>query len=208
MRADSKGDVVNILGLLVMLLLAASTQAYGEQEIQPIAVKESSGPVLEVYPAHPEMKNPEVIHFRPIGVFRTPYTPDTGAPRQGVLQPETAAVIEIDPVYRKGLADLDNFEYIIVLYYFNLSRTWSPVVKPPMSSRHFGLFATRSPRRPNPIGFSVVKLESVDMEKGILNLRGIDAFDGTPVLDIKPYIPSVDIVRSPKNVEAEKKYGL
>ena len=78
---------------------------------------------------------------------------------------------------------------------------------PPMKGNQSWAVATRSPKRPNPIGFSVVRLDSIDMDKGILHLSGVDAFDGTPVLDIKPYIPSVDIVDSPKNVETEKALG-
>jgi tRNA (adenine37-N6)-methyltransferase len=166
-----------------------------------------ANPAQEIYPVNPEIKGQNVINFRPIGVFRTPYSEKTGAPRQGMLEPETKATIEIESLYREGLADLDRFEHIIVLYYFNITKTWSSIVKPPKSHHQFGLFATRSPKRPNPIGFSVVKLDSLDLEAGILHLSGVDAFDGTPVLDIKPYIPSVDMIDSPKNVETEKALG-
>jgi len=120
---------------------------------------------------------------------------------------ESTATIQIDEQFRKGLADLVQFEYIIVLYWFDRTETWSPMVNPPKSKHHFGVFATRSPKRPNPIGFSVVKLDGIDMDEGILYLSGIDAFDGTPVLDIKPYLPSIDIVESPINIQTEKDLG-
>lgn len=180
--------------------------AFGRQ-IELIEVAESSGLRQEIYPVHPEVKTEEDIHFRRIGVFHTPYTQNTGAPRQGVLEPTAKGTIVIDPFYRKGLADLEKFEYIIVLYHFNVTRTWSPTVNPPQSAHHFGVFATRSPKRPNPIGFSVVKLDSIDQKNGILSLSGIDAFEGTPVLDIKPYLPSVDIVQSNKNIATEQDLG-
>jgi len=198
---------MKVWALIAALFIATTVWAHEGHDIKPIGTGESSGLIQEVYPVHPEIHGQEAIRFRPIGVFRTPYNQITGAPRQGILEAETKAIIEIDNIYRKGLADLEKFEYIIVLYYFNITKTWSPTVNPPKSHHHFGVFATRSPKRPNPIGFSVVKLDSVDMEKGILNLSGVDAFDGTPVLDIKPYIPSVDIVHSKKNVETEKALG-
>ncbi len=193
--------------LLAGLLVATTAWAHDGHDMIQIDTGESSGLVQEIYPVHPQIKGQEAINFRPIGVFHTPYNQDTGAPRQGILEPETKAVIEIEKIYRKGLADLEKFEYIIVLYYFNITKTWSPTVNPPKSEHHFGLFATRSPKRPNPIGFSVVKLDSIDIEKGLLSLSGIDAFEGTPVLDIKPYIPSVDIIHSEKNIATEKKLG-
>jgi len=81
------------------------------------------------------------------------------------------------------------------------------VVSPPESGHRFGLFATRSPKRPNPIGLSVMRITHVDVETGVITLAGCDAFDGTPVLDIKPYLPSVDMVESDKNAKTEKELG-
>jgi len=114
---------------------------------------------------------------------------------------------EIFPLYRDALNTLNLFEYIIVLYHFNEVERWAPTVNPPASTHeyNFGLFATRSPKRPNPIGISIVKLEKI--ANGILYISGVDAFDGTPVLDIKPYLPSVDCIKSIQNELMEKELG-
>lgn len=146
-----------------------------------------------------------VIQFKPIGIFHTEYTTHTMAPRQGILLPETKGSIEIFPQYHPALEDLHLFEYIIVLYHFNIVEKWKPTVKPPASTRNFGLFSTRSPKRPNPIGFANVKLEGIS--NGILTVTGVDAFDGSPVLDIKPYLPSLDCVKSIQNELIEKELG-
>jgi tRNA-Thr(GGU) m(6)t(6)A37 methyltransferase TsaA len=147
------------------------------------------------------------IIYKPIGVFHTSFTPGTGAPRQGILMPETKGTIEIYPLYHSALKTLDFFEYIIVLYHFSEVERWEPTVNPPGSTEEhdFGLFSTRSPKRPNPIGFSIVKLEKI--ENGILHISGVDAFEGTPVLDIKPYLPSVDYVKSIQNEYMEMEMG-
>ena len=149
------------------------------------------------------------IIYHPIGVFHTEYTPETGAPRQGTLVPESKGHIELQKKYQEALKTLDFFEYIIVIYHFNKTNpeNWKPYVNPPASTdkHNFGLFSTRSPRRPNPIGFGVIKLDSI--RENILYVSGIDVFDGTPVLDIKPYLPSVDYVKSVQNELIEKELG-
>lgn len=147
------------------------------------------------------------IIYTPIGVFHTSYTPQTGAPRQGILMPETKGTIEIFSQYLSALNTLSFFEYIIVLFHFSEVEKWEPTVNPPASGHehNFGLFATRSPKRPNPIGLSIVKLEKI--KNGILYVSGIDAFDGTPVIDIKPYLPSVDCPKSIQNELMEKELG-
>jgi len=150
------------------------------------------------HPANPRVmakKGAEdAICFRPIGFFHAPYNQRGSTPHQGALSPETRATITVEPAYRNALQGLDRFQYIIVLYYFDRITNWSDTVKPPWASRRFGLFSTRTPRRPNPIGMTVVRIESLDMEKGILHVSGVDAFDNTPVLDIKPYLPALDCV--------------
>jgi tRNA-Thr(GGU) m(6)t(6)A37 methyltransferase TsaA len=105
------------------------------------------------------------------------------------------------------LNTLNLFEYIIVLYHFSEVEQWESNVNPPAASHehNFGLFSTRSPKRPNPIGLSVVKLEKI--RDGILYVSGVDAFEGTPVLDIKPYLPSVDCVKSIQNELVETELG-
>jgi len=150
----------------------------------------------------------QTITYTPIGVFHTGYTPETGAPRQGILIPEGKGKIEIYPEYHEALKALELFEYIIVIYHLDKAVSWSRTAKPPASNPAytFGLFATRSPNRPNPIGIATIKLEK--NENGTLYVSGIDAFDGTPVLDIKPYLPSIDGVKSSKNELIEKELGL
>ena len=155
-----------------------------------------------------QLKQKTAIVYSPIGVIHSSFTPETGAPRQGILMPETAAEIEIFKSYREALQSLDLFEYIIVIYHFDRVSGWKNHATPPASNpeHDFGLFCTRTPRRPNPIGMSVVKLDSI--RNGMLYIKGIDAFDGSPVLDIKPYLPSIDCVKSQQNEEMEKKLGL
>ncbi len=146
------------------------------------------------------------IIYKPIGIFLSHYTPETGAPRQGILKPDVKAKIEIFPEYHGALASLTQHEYIIVLYHLDRVADWSMMVTPPGADREFGLFATRTPRRPNPIGFSVLKLDKV--ENGILYISGTDAFNGTHVLDIKPYIPSWDCLETSGREKIEKRVGL
>ncbi|MEA1874926.1 MAG: tRNA (N6-threonylcarbamoyladenosine(37)-N6)-methyltransferase TrmO [Bacteroidota bacterium] len=149
----------------------------------------------------------QTISYTPIGYFHTPYTTETGAPRQGSLSPDSTGYIVLDSVYREALTMLNWFEYIIVLYHFDKVRSWESFVEPPGSNHehNFGLFSTRSPKRPNPIGFTIVKLDHITVDT--LFLSGIDAFDGTPVLDIKPYMPSVDMIKSMQNEIIEIEFG-
>ena len=145
------------------------------------------------------------ITYHPIGVFKSPYTPDTGAPRQGILKPDKPGEIHLDPQFQGGLKDLEKFKHIIVLYHLDQTGAWTPQVQPPASQHRFGVFATRSPKRPNPLGMAVLTLHHI--QAGCLSVTGLDAFDGTPILDIKPYLPSVDQVDSPENQAAEKALG-
>jgi tRNA-Thr(GGU) m(6)t(6)A37 methyltransferase TsaA len=146
------------------------------------------------------------IEYHPIGRFHTSLSPQTGAPRQGILEPGSEGTIEIFEQYRDALADLDNYDYIIVIYHLHLSTTWHTPVRPPASERTFGLFATRSPNRPNPIGFAVVKLREIKNAR--LHVSGVDAFDGSPVLDIKAWMPSLDCPPHSSNRDVEKEIGL
>jgi len=143
----------------------------------------------------------DAICFRPVGFFHASCNGRGSTPRQGVLSPETRATITIEPPYRKALLGLERFQYIIVLYYFDRIGNWRETVKPPWARESYGLFATRTPRRPNPIGMTVVKLEGIDGKRGILHVSGVDAFDSTPVLDIKPYLPAIDCINT--TIEAE-----
>ncbi len=147
-----------------------------------------------------------LIEYHPIGEFHTSLTPQKGAPRQGVLVPENKGTIEIYQEYQEALKDLEACEYIIVLYHMHMSSNWHSSVRPPNSNRQLGLFATRSPNRPNSIGFAVIKLHKVD--GAFIHVSGIDAFDGTPVLDIKPWLPSIDCPEKGNNQLIEKEVGL
>lgn len=163
---------------------------------------------LFIIPVKGQEAKKQQVTYNPIGVFHTDYTLETGAPRQGILMPDVKGKIEIYAEYKNALKSLELFEYIIVIYHFDKAGKWKDIVKPPSSNPEltFGLFATRSPNRPNSIGIATIKLEKV--ENGILYVSGVDAFDGTPVLDIKPYLPSIDGVKSIKNESIEKELGL
>ena len=152
--------------------------------------------------------NPDTmtIEYHPIGIFHTDLTPLTGAPRQGILHPKNKGIIEIYDEYSDALRELENFEFIFVLYHMHLSGGWHSIVRPPNSKKSFGMFASRSPNRPNPIGLSVIRLDKIENNK--LYVSGVDAFDGTPVLDIKPWIPSIDCPRHNNHNEIEEDLGL
>ncbi|MCD6495867.1 MAG: tRNA (N6-threonylcarbamoyladenosine(37)-N6)-methyltransferase TrmO [Candidatus Aenigmarchaeota archaeon] len=126
------------------------------------------------------------IVFRPIGTVRSPYKEPGEAVRQSVSGNERGK-IELLPEYTEGLRDIDGFSHIVVVFVFHKSSGASLMAKPPGDGRVHGIFSTRSPHRPNPVGVSVVKLERIS--GSTLEVRGIDMIDGTPVIDIKPYIP-------------------
>ena len=132
------------------------------------------------------------LTFKPIGRIRTPYT-DARPPHQPDPSADGDFYIDLDPAYQDGLFELDTFTYIYVLFY--LDRPSKPAgmrAKPPRAGgREVGLFASRSPHRPNPIGLSAVRLKKIEGTR--LHISGIDALDNTPLLDIKPYVRDLDI---------------
>lgn len=130
------------------------------------------------------------IQFRAIGVISTPFKENVGIPRQAAGARDVKGTIEIFDEFSAGLADLDGFSHIVVIFHLHLVKNPSLKACPPWDGKEHGVFATRSPHRPNPIGVSVVRLDSI--EKNILNISGVDMTDNTPVLDIKPYIPSLN----------------
>jgi tRNA-Thr(GGU) m(6)t(6)A37 methyltransferase TsaA len=130
------------------------------------------------------------IEFRPIGVIHTPFSKPEGMPIQPAGAAGATGTIEVLEEYQAGLKDLDGFSHIVLLYYFHRSRGFSLHVVPYLDTETRGLFATRAPKRPNPIGLSVVQLDKV--ENGLLHIRNVDMLDGTPLLDIKPYVPEFD----------------
>jgi len=145
------------------------------------------------------------IIYEPIGYFSTQYNISTGAPRQGMLDTVSHGIITIKPEYTEALKDLESFEYIWVIYHFHEAKGFSNLVNPPESDHDFGLFATRSPRRPNPIALSLTKLDSI--KDNILYVSKIDAFNNSPIIDIKPFLPSVDYAVSIVNMETELYLG-
>ncbi len=130
------------------------------------------------------------IHYRPIGVVHSPYKDTTGVPIQPRAAQGIKGTVEVFDDFREGLADLDGFSHIILVYHLHLSQGYALQVIPFLDNQLRGLFATRAPRRPNPIGLSVVALDRI--EGSILHIEGVDIVDGTPLLDIKPYVPEFD----------------
>ncbi|MBN2180687.1 MAG: tRNA (N6-threonylcarbamoyladenosine(37)-N6)-methyltransferase TrmO [Sedimentisphaerales bacterium] len=130
------------------------------------------------------------IKYKPIGIIHSPFPEPKGIPRQAIGAPEITAKIEIFDEYLEGLTDLEGFSHIVVIFHLHLVNKSSLMASPPWDNREHGVFATRSPHRPNPIGISVVRLENID--RNILNISGVDMVDGTPVLDVKPYIPTLN----------------
>ena len=130
------------------------------------------------------------FNMRPIGVIHSPYTEKSQTP----IQPSRSQMpgsVEVYPEFAEGLQGLEGFSHIIILYIFHQSKGYSLRVKPFLDHQEHGLFATRYPYRPNPIGLSIVRLEGI--QANILNVADIDVLDGTPLLDIKPYVPDFDV---------------
>jgi tRNA-Thr(GGU) m(6)t(6)A37 methyltransferase TsaA len=130
------------------------------------------------------------LHYKPIGIIHSPFKEVKGTPIQPAGAKGIDGRVEVFPEYVQGLKDLEGFSHIILLYHFHLSGKPSLMVTPYMDSTPRGVFATRSPRRPNAIGISVVRL--VGIEENILHIQDIDIVDGTPLLDIKPHVPDFD----------------
>ncbi len=131
-----------------------------------------------------------MIAFTPIGVVRSPYTDLDETPRQTVHAAEVEARVDLAPAVHGALRDLDGFSHLWLLVHLHAVDDWKPEIVPYFDTIPHGVLATRSPRRPNPIGLSLVELTAVERE--VLHVRGIDLLDGTPVLDIKPYVPKFD----------------
>lgn len=132
----------------------------------------------------------ENITIRPIGILHSPFKQIDDMPIQPAGAIGIRGSLEIAPEYEKGLADLDGFSHIILIYYFHQVTGYQLSVTPFLDSVPRGIFSTRAPTRPNPIGISIVQLISV--QDNILELENIDILDRTPVIDIKPYIPAFD----------------
>jgi len=130
------------------------------------------------------------INFQSIGIIHSPFKTLEGMPIQPAGARGVKGTVDIFNDFCAGLKDLDGFSHIFLLYYFHESRGYQLNVVPYMDTEPRGLFATRAPKRPNPIGLSVVKLDKID--NATLYIQNIDVLDGTPLLDIKPYVPDFD----------------
>jgi tRNA-Thr(GGU) m(6)t(6)A37 methyltransferase TsaA len=127
--------------------------------------------------------------MQPIGYIRSPYNDTREIPKGLGATHEAERTIEVLPEFEPGLADIEGFSHLYIIWVFDRSEGASLTASPPSDNRPHGVFATRSPQRPNPIGLTVVEL--LGREGTSLRVRGIDMLDGTPVLDIKPYLSSV-----------------
>ena len=126
------------------------------------------------------------ITYRAIGIIHSPFKEPEGTPIQPGAAKGIEGMVEVFTQYEKGLKDIEGFSHIILIYHFHLSKAYSLEVKPYMDNKLHGLFATRAPTRPNPIGLSVVRLTKV--ERNNLYIKDVDIVDGTPLLDIKPFL--------------------
>jgi tRNA-Thr(GGU) m(6)t(6)A37 methyltransferase TsaA len=131
------------------------------------------------------------ILYRPIGVVRSPFRHTAGMPIQSVAASGVGGTIDLDPAYADGLRDLEGFSHLILLTHLHLVQHYALNVVPFLDDRPHGIFATRSPKRPNPIGFSIVRL--IRIEQSTLYVEDVDVVDGTPLLDLKPYVPTFDV---------------
>ena len=131
----------------------------------------------------------EKILMRPIGFVRSPYSETAEVPKGFGAQHNAEGTIEVLPEYELGLTDIEGFSHLFVIWVFDRSESCELLGTPPTDTKPHGVFATRSPFRPNPIGLTVVRL--VGREGRNLKVAGLDMLDGTPVLDIKPYLSSI-----------------
>lgn len=132
----------------------------------------------------------DAISLYPIGVIRSHFQEQNGTPVQPNFATNESGVIEIFPEFVSGLADLDGFSHIIIIFYLHRQRDVALRVTPYLDDHEHGIFATRSPKRPNHLGLSVVRLDRI-VENRVF-ITGVDMLDGSPVLDIKPFVPAFD----------------
>lgn len=129
--------------------------------------------------------------MKPIGYVRSPYSDPSQIPKGAGAKHEAEGILELLPEFEPGLTDIDGFSHVFVIWVFDRSEGYDLMSTPPTAEKPHGLFSTRSPRRPNPIGLTVVRL--LKREGRRLHVHGVDMLDGTPMLDIKPYLSSVPL---------------
>jgi len=130
------------------------------------------------------------VRYRPIGVVHSPFKVPQDVPIQSVAAEGVIGYVEVAREYVEGLRDVEGFSHLILVYHCHLAQDYSLLVRPFLDERLHGVFSTRAPSRPNPIGVSVVHL--IKIEKNILHIQDVDIIDGTPLLDIKPFVPDFD----------------
>ncbi len=130
------------------------------------------------------------IIIKPIGIIHTPYKEPKDTPIQGKFRKEVKGRVEVFPEFEEGLKDIEGFSHLILVFFFHKSNKENLTGKPYLEDKEHGIFAIRSPHRPNHIGISIVKL--LKREKNILHIQEIDMLDSTPLLDIKPYVKPFD----------------
>ncbi|MFN3660761.1 MAG: tRNA (N6-threonylcarbamoyladenosine(37)-N6)-methyltransferase TrmO [Brevinematales bacterium] len=131
------------------------------------------------------------IRYKPIGIIHSQFKEPRGTPIQPAAARDIKGTVEVFPEYAEGLKDIEGFSHIILIYHFHLAKKSTLKVKPYMGTKVHGVFSTRAPSRPNPIGISTVRLMGI--EKTALHIQDVDIVDGTPLLDIKPYVPAFDV---------------
>jgi tRNA-Thr(GGU) m(6)t(6)A37 methyltransferase TsaA len=130
------------------------------------------------------------VEYRPIGVIHSGYKQKEGVPIQGALSKNSRGTVEVFKKYQRGLKGLEGFSHVILVYHFHLAKGYTLLTKPFLDDKEYGTFACRTPRRPNPIGISIVRLERIT--GNVLHVNDVDIIDGTPLLDIKPYVSRFD----------------
>jgi len=136
------------------------------------------------------------IIYHSIGVIHAPFKEPHSAPMQVIKARDIDGYIEMFSDFLEGLKDLEGFSHIIILFHMHEVKDFSLLVKPELDNEFRGVFSTRSPRRPNPIGLTIAEL--VKIEGPVIHIKGVDVIDGTPLLDIKPYIPESDSISNAK----------
>jgi tRNA-Thr(GGU) m(6)t(6)A37 methyltransferase TsaA len=151
--------------------------------------------------------HPQPILLHPVGYVRSPHVQKSQIPKGPGAKHEAEGILEILPQFERGLQDIEGFSHLYLIWIFDRAERGDTLVsKPPTDDRPHGVFATRSPQRPNPLGLSVVELLGRDGNR--LRIRGVDMLDGTPVVDVKPYLSSVPETNLRRGwlAEAEARY--
>jgi len=146
----------------------------------------------------------ETIKIKPIGIIHTPYKEPKGMPIQGMFEKGITGQIEVFHDYEQGLKDVEGFSHIILIYYFDRSKSETLISKPFLEDETHGIFAIRSPHRPNHIGFSIVKMETID--NNIITFSEVDILDNTPLIDIKPHVKYFDSRENTKSGWIDKHF--